>query len=123
MPRIWRIVAPTPTTKKLVLPLGPAPLRPKEIRQAVVDEAVLCVLSTYAQVIQTVRRVVAAHNFDTEPCCITRNVLVNPVRCGPLQASINRIDNACGYADDWNLEAIHPPSPPHLFFLVIFYKV
>jgi hypothetical protein len=108
MARIWRILAPTPTCKNLVLPLGPTPLKPKDIRQAGVDQAVLYLLLTYAQVLGVVRRVLGDFSFNTDVCCITKNVLVSPVRCGPFQASMNIIENVCGCVDDWNLEAIVP---------------
>lgn len=67
-----------------------------------------------AQVLGAVRRVLANFSFENNVCSITKNVLVSPVRCGPFQASMNRIENACGYVDDWNLEAILP-----LFFDII----
>lgn len=64
------------------------------------------------------RSVLYAFNFDIDFCRINRNVLVNPVRSGPFQASMNRIDNAGGYDDEANMEVI----PSFLFFSCQFFQ-
>ncbi len=83
------------------------------------------------------RQVLGAFDFDVDKCGVTRTVLVDPERSGPLQvsnrpshkpcrslfsntnhpqASINRIDNATnrGYLDRSNMEVGHSSLPPKI---------
>jgi hypothetical protein len=58
------------------------------------------------QVREAVRSVLAKFNFKLDMCRLTRNTLVHAVRSGPFQASMNRIDNARGYAKRPILEVV-----------------